>query len=120
MDKIIIYGAGGLGKEIAFLINYINKVKKSWKIIGYIDDNINKNIEYFNGYRVLGTGEFLEELQTDTFVICAIGSGSVRQLLYSEMAHYDNILIPTLIDPTVTIDNSISMTNKPYNVYASL
>jgi hypothetical protein len=40
MKSIVIYGAGGFGREITCLINSINQVKKQWKLIGFIDDGI--------------------------------------------------------------------------------
>ena len=40
MKKILIFGAGGSGREIFNLIQEINLYKKeSWKVIGYIDSN---------------------------------------------------------------------------------
>ncbi|MCK4446575.1 MAG: transferase, partial [Candidatus Marinimicrobia bacterium] len=34
---IIIIGAGGHAKEIAYLIEDINMEKKTWNLLGYID-----------------------------------------------------------------------------------
>ena len=39
---IIIIGAGGLAKEVAFLIEDINKEKMLWNIKGFIDGDIKK------------------------------------------------------------------------------
>lgn len=38
MKKIAIYGAGGFGREVAFLIDDINKVNPQYEFIGYFDD----------------------------------------------------------------------------------
>ena len=42
MKKIVIFGDGGLGREVQWLIERINERKLSWKIMGYIDDGIEK------------------------------------------------------------------------------
>ena len=40
MDEIIIVGAGGCGREVANWIEDINKVKETWNILGFLDDNL--------------------------------------------------------------------------------
>lgn len=54
MKDIVIIGAGGFGREIAWLIEDINEVKKEWNIIGFIDDSAEKQNRLINGYKVLG------------------------------------------------------------------
>lgn len=38
MKKIAIFGAGGFGREVAFLIEDINKKNYQWEILGFFDD----------------------------------------------------------------------------------
>ncbi|MDR1459358.1 MAG: serine acetyltransferase, partial [Bacteroidales bacterium] len=38
MKDIAIYGAGGLGREIACLIRHINENEPTWNLIGFFDD----------------------------------------------------------------------------------
>ena len=42
MKDIVIYGAGGFGREIACLLNLINEKTPEWNIIGFLDDKIIK------------------------------------------------------------------------------
>ena len=42
MKNIVIIGAGDLGKEIVWLIEDINKVKPTYVILGFLDDDTNK------------------------------------------------------------------------------
>ncbi len=53
MKKIAIYGAGGFGREVAFLIDDINKVNLQYEFIGYFDDGKEKG-EIANSFPVLG------------------------------------------------------------------
>ena len=39
MEDIIILGAGGLAREVAFLIDEINRRQPTWKIVGFADAN---------------------------------------------------------------------------------
>ena len=38
MKELIIYGAGGFGREVAAMVQQINQVKPSWNLIGFYDD----------------------------------------------------------------------------------
>ena len=35
MEKIVIVGAGGFGREVEWLINRINKIAPTYEVIGY-------------------------------------------------------------------------------------
>ncbi len=39
MKDIIIVGASGFGREILRLIEKINEVSPTWKVLGFLDDN---------------------------------------------------------------------------------
>ncbi len=39
MKELIIIGASGFGREVAWLVERINKVNPTWKQLGFIDDN---------------------------------------------------------------------------------
>ena len=36
--KIAIYGAGGFGREVALMLQQMNKAEAEWDIIGFYDD----------------------------------------------------------------------------------
>lgn len=76
MKRIVIIGAGGFGREVAWLIEDINKKKKEFEILGFLDDSIEKKDEIINGYRVLGG---LEEIELkDVYFTCAIGNSKIK------------------------------------------
>ena len=45
MKDILIYGFGGFGHEVACVINHINEIEPTWKIVGYIDDGVEVGTE---------------------------------------------------------------------------
>ena len=56
MKDIVIVGAGGLAKEIAFLIEEINKKIVNWNFLGYIDSTKGN----FNGkYKIIEDDNWL-------------------------------------------------------------
>ena len=42
MKDIAIYGFGGYGREIASIIKCINTIEPTWNIIGFFDDDKDK------------------------------------------------------------------------------
>jgi sugar O-acyltransferase (sialic acid O-acetyltransferase NeuD family) len=97
MRNIVIYGAGGYGKEVACLIHAINKSHKKWKIIGFIDDGI--SVGQTNEYgKVLGGFDVLENWTEELDVVIAISNPSIRANIIKKFTN-SNIKFPNLIAP---------------------
>jgi sugar O-acyltransferase (sialic acid O-acetyltransferase NeuD family) len=101
MTDIIIYGAGGLGREIALLIEDINNVEKKWNIIGFADDNTPKGT-VINSYTVLGGIYELNAVTSAVSVVIAVGDSSIRSKMYCAIAN-PGISFPILVHPTVQL-----------------
>lgn len=95
MKKIAIIGAGGFGKEVAFLLERT----RNWEIIGFFDDD--ECMEEVYGYRVLGNIESLLNIDSEISVVCAIGNSLVRKDVISRIQGNKNLKFPTVIDPSV-------------------
>ena len=106
MKNIVIIGAGDLGKELVWLIEDINKVKPTYLILGFLDDDLSKNTYSFCGYRVLGGTDKLEELnqRTPFSAVIAIRGGNVRKKIVE--AHPDFDSWETIVHPTAVIASS--------------
>ena len=63
MNKLVIIGASGFGREVAWLVERINAVSHIWDLIGFIDDNKEIIGQDINGYKVLGTVDSLEKMK---------------------------------------------------------
>lgn len=101
MKDLIIYGSGGLAKEVIQLINDINSIKQEWNILGFIDDtrpDFNKPI---CGYRILGSSEVLKDYNSYNIVL-AIGDPKKKKMIYEKTEGY-NLNFPTLIHPTAKV-----------------
>jgi sugar O-acyltransferase (sialic acid O-acetyltransferase NeuD family) len=107
MKNIVIYGSGGFGREVVWLINNINKVKKEWRIVGFIDDTKkDKYVKYVDNTLLLGGKEWFQTQSDELYVICAMGSSESRYKIYNELSIYKNLKLATLIDPSVAIDDT--------------
>lgn len=100
-SDIVIYGAGGLGREVACLLSSINSEAKQslWNFIGFIDDVFPKGT--LNKYgEVLGGIEVLNSWSKPLSVVVAVGSPIGINIIVSKINN-PNINYPNLIAPDV-------------------
>lgn len=100
MKDIAIYGAGGLGREIACLLHKINETELQWNLIGFFDDG--KEIGYTTEYgKVLGGMKELNEYPCSLYVVLAIGSPVIIRKLAMKITNafidFPNILAPDIV-----------------------
>ena len=100
MKDIAIYGAGGLGREIACLLRYINETEaKKWNLVGFFDDG--KEVGFNNGYGViLGGMDELNSYKKPLSLAIAIGSPKTLKLLVSKITN-PKVDFPNIIAPNV-------------------
>ena len=110
-SKIIIVGAGGEGREAAWIAERINSEKSNEiQILGFIDDDQEKHNRFINGYPVLGSLDRLEEFkQQDIRIIVAIGYPQIKKEIVEKIRKIDqNFKFESLIDPNALVaENSI-------------
>lgn len=105
MKDIVIIGAGGFGREVAWLIEDINKVKKEWNIVGFIDDNEDVQESEINGYKVVGNINWLEK--QELYVVNAIGNPIIKKKIMENLQGSKN-KYPVLIHPSVIYSESVN------------
>jgi len=114
MNRIIIYGAGGFGREIACLINSINQVKEQWELVGFIDDGL--PIGHTNNFgEVLGNLNYLNSFPEKIAVAISIASPEILKKLTTEITN-PNVWYPNLIAPDVKFHNHESFTAGTGNI----
>lgn len=107
MKDLIIIGASGFGREVAWLVERINSKKKTWNLLGYIDDSEEMQNKTINSYPVIGTIDDVYKFP-DTYFVVAIGSASTREMVVDRIsAQVPNIKFGILIDPSVEMSDSV-------------
>jgi sugar O-acyltransferase (sialic acid O-acetyltransferase NeuD family) len=106
MKDIVIIGAGGFGREVAWLIEDINKLKEQWNIIGFVDDNSDIQGKEINGYRVVGDINWL--VNQKLYVVSAIGDPLIKKKIMERLKSSENSY-PVLIHPSVICSNRVSI-----------
>lgn len=101
MKDLIIIGASGFGREVAWLVERVNKVSETWNLIGFLDDNKSLQGTDVNGYEVLGTTDDAGRYP-DAYFVCAIGAARIREKIIQKVTEINpNIKFAILIDPSV-------------------
>ena len=98
MRKLVIIGASGLGKEVAWLSNRIGI-----EVLGFLDDNQNLIGKLFYQRPVLGCIDEWKKYADAEFVI-AIASPRIKENILKQLTKNDLPRFATLIDPSVQID----------------
>lgn len=114
MRDLVIYGAGGYGKEVACLINAINKTDFCWNLLGFIDDGL--AIGTPNAYgKVIGCGEFLHNAKAPINVVLAIGNPVIQSSIVKKVIN-PNIQFPNIKAPDVIFLDLTTLTLGKGNI----
>ena len=99
MKDIAIFGAGGFGRELACIINLINKEKPTWNLIGFFDDGIEAGTELQYG-KALGGVEMLNKWDKPISVAIALGSPKVLRTVVGKITN-SRVDFPNIIATNV-------------------
>lgn len=102
---IVVYGAGGLGREIFQLLQKINRVQNSPMLSGFIDDNVPMGTA-FGRYEVVGDGAFINSLAHPTNVVLAIGDPKIKKKVADSLTS-SWLTYPVIVHPSVEIEEEL-------------
>ncbi len=101
--KLLIYGAGGLGREYCDIATRINKIENKWDEIAFIDDNKTENTYYNHPVYTYDELSPFDKSQVE-FVI-GVGNPATRELLFNKMKE-GGFTGAVLLDPQASISPS--------------
>ena len=118
MKDIAIFGAGGLGREVACLIKLINKETPLWNLIGFFDDDESLKDTKNEYGEVLGGIKELNNWVKPLDVVIAIGNPIIIKKISDEI---DNSFIgfPNIIAPNTILLDSDSFKLGKGNIICS-
>ena len=109
MKDLIIFGASGFGREVAWLVERINKAEPAWNLLGFMDDSESVQGAEINGYKVLGKAEDADKYP-EAYFVCAVGASRVREKIVNRLkAVHPEIKFGTLVDPSVEISDLVKV-----------
>lgn len=105
MEKLVIVGAGGFGREVLFQILENNKKNNEYEILGFVDDS--RFGETINSYKVIGTTDWLVNYSEEICAVICIGSSAVRKKVVQKLLENKNIKFPTIIADDVKFSDTV-------------
>ncbi len=109
MKDLIIFGASGFGREVAWLVERINRIQPTWNLLGFMDDDDSFHNTEINGYKVLGKKEDVANYQ-EAYYVCAVGASRTREKIINKLVEINpNIKFGTLIDPSAEISDLVKI-----------
>ena len=106
LKDIVIVGAGGCAREVAWLLEENNREKKEWNILGYV---AYQDTTYERDYPVLGDDEWLQNQTRDMAVVIAVGNGELRRQIFEKICHMKNLSFPTIISNKALVSNYVQI-----------
>ena len=109
MKDLIIFGASGFGREVAWAVERLNKAEPTWNLLGFMDDNDEIQNSLINGYKVLGKSSDVRHYP-EAYFVCAVGASRVRERIVNKLKSINpDIKFGTVIDPTVEMPNLVTV-----------
>ncbi|MBQ7154804.1 MAG: hypothetical protein IJR85_04545 [Synergistaceae bacterium] len=81
MRNLVLFGAGGLGRETLLLLDALNarSVQPEYRMLGFVvEEKYYRKNAFVGGYPVLGTEEWLFANKDNVVCTCAIGIPEAR------------------------------------------
>ena len=104
--RIVIIGAGGMAREVASALKYINRQKETYDFLGFVVSDLSKLGPRDSRDQVIGDFGWLDR-NRNLFDSIAIGIGSpvVRLKLGAQMkSQLPGVLFPAVVHPSAFVD----------------
>ncbi len=106
MNDIFIIGAGGHAKEVAFLIEEINRasISPQWNILGYIDRSEDHEGAFNGKYKIVGSEHYILSFADTIALALGIGNPKTMVNICSRFCFNNNVVFPNLFHPKTIMD----------------
>jgi sugar O-acyltransferase (sialic acid O-acetyltransferase NeuD family) len=105
MSDLVIYGGGGLGREVLGHVRAAAPQGVRWNFLGFIDDSLPAGTAV-GGYPVLGGFAWLASRAQSTAVVMGLASPSVKADLYARLKENPHVIFPTFVHPLALVEPS--------------
>ena len=105
--KIVIVGAGGLGREALATVRACQLVDNSWELLGFLDPRPELLGASIGGIPVLGGDDWCRTQNDDSIrLICAIGNSRIRRRVVESLSAMGGRFV-TVVHPDVAIPATV-------------
>lgn len=99
MNNIVLFGAGGLAREVLLLLDAL----KTYNVLGFVvNEKYYEKNSVVGGYPVLGTEEWIIRNREKVSCVCAIGTPKARAAVQESLTS-EGVNFISLVHPSVRI-----------------
>ena len=107
MKKLIVVGAGGLAREVKFLVETINSIESLYDFQGFVVSDLSQIHATDSEKEIIGDLSYFNKSDEEVAVAIGIGTPSARLKIGNQLLkEHPNLLFPSLIHPNVTYDKT--------------
>lgn len=99
MKSIVIYGAGGFGRETLQIIRDLNRLNPTWEFLGFLSDDETQWGAPVHEFKILGGRSWLEQ-HPETHCVVAVGNPWTKAKIVESLG---KAKFATLVHPTAQI-----------------
>ncbi|HBX23860.1 MAG TPA: transferase [Desulfotomaculum sp.] len=104
MKQLVIICAGGIGREVAWLVERLYLADHfPYRFVGFVDDQVRDTVE---GYPILGNIKWLESQTNKPDIVCALGD-PIKRYTVCKNLEAAGFKFATLIDPSVQMSKHV-------------
>ncbi|MCU7618694.1 serine acetyltransferase [Chryseobacterium sp. PBS4-4] len=105
MKDLYLIGAGGFSTEILHLVEIIQKEKKQWNQVFFIDDNPRFQNTELRGVKILAGLDFLININSEIDIVITINNVKTRELIINKLKENSKMSFPNLFSPYAIVDS---------------
>lgn len=109
MKKLVIIGAGGFGREVAWQVLEQKNFCEQYQLIGFVDDDETLSGTCLNGLPVLGNIDWLLKQEEPMAVLVAVGSAKIRKKIVERCRKNKKLEFPTFIANDVALSDTVAI-----------
>jgi len=108
MNEIVIYGAGGFGREVAQLLDDLNAQNPQWSVLGFLSDDATSHGRIVGDLPVLGGSEWVHARTAPIAIAMGVGGPALKRRLV-ERVRTAFASFPTLVHPSAVVGRRVSL-----------
>ncbi len=104
MKDLVIVGAGGFAREVAWLVRDINSAQRTWNLLGHVDNEPTRIGQPCGDATIIGDDDWLRAYDRELSVVIGIGAPAIIDRVRLQLADNSNLRFPNLVHPSVLWD----------------
>ncbi|MDR1376559.1 MAG: NeuD/PglB/VioB family sugar acetyltransferase [Synergistaceae bacterium] len=106
MQDLVIYGAGGLGREVLAYLRAADSGR--WNFLGFVDDGKPSGTQ-IGGSKILGDMSLLTTAASPVAVLMGLADPAAKASLYAKLSLNPWVTFPVLVHPLAHVEESASL-----------